>query len=369
MTEKIKTVTARPILDSRGDWTLEAEIILENGLGARASVPQGKSRGGGEAVDQPVAVGLEKIKTVIAPALLGRKVAAQTELDQRLLELDGTTNKAQLGVDAILAVSLAAARLGALVKNLPLWRYLRELFNEKVDPNKPPQLLINLLNGGQHSGGNLPFQEYLIIPQTKNLLSAVELGQKFYQALAKLLTERFGRGAIKLGDEGGFAPDLADDEAPFSLFAEVAERLNVSDQFTFGLDAAANNLSRDREKLSRFYQKVAARYPLQYLEDPFAETAPDAFRQLNQIIGSKTIIVGDDLTVTNPAKITDPQLAGAITGVIIKPNQIGTLTETFAAIRATRKNGWRVFVSHRSGETNDDFIADLAYAFGCFGLK
>ncbi len=368
MTPKIKAVTARPILDSRGDWTIEATLELENNVRATAAVPTGKSRGQNEASTVSVNDAVSNIEQIISPAVMGLLVEEQVVLDERLIQIDGTANKSRLGANALLAVSLAAARAAASAQSVPLWRHLNQLANHP----RPqfPKLLVNMINGGEHSGSNLKIQEYLMMAQTNNPQQSVDLAQKFYQSLKKIVGQKLGRAALKVGDEGGLAPDLDNPAAPLELLTEVASELTAAEQveFNFGIDAAANNLTWSPTEASQIYDDLLKHYRLTYIEDPFAETQVEAFTTFTSAHRS-IMVVGDDLTVTNPRLITDDKIKNSVSGVIIKPNQIGTLTETLTACAAARKNNWQIFVSHRSGETNDDFIVDLAYAVGADGLK
>ena len=347
---------------------MAAEIVLDDGTRATASVPAGKSVGSKEDKTVSADLAVQNIEQIIAPVLKGFDILDQEKLDDKLIELDGTTDKSKLGANAILAVSLVTARVAAHALNIPLWKHINNLAGGEV---QMPRLLVNLINGGAHSGSSLPFQEYLIIPDTREMSQAVEIAHQFYEALKNVLVEKLGSEAVGVGDEGGFAPNLSDNSAPFALFNEVISKLEPKSgvKINFGLDAAANNLKLSNLELKTFYNKIFTDFPITYLEDPFGETDLQSFNELLAQYGARAKIVGDDLTTTDPQIIADPKLKQAINGVIIKPNQIGTLTETLAAVRQARINGWGVFVSHRSGETNDTFIADLACAVAADGFK
>lgn len=364
---KIVEIKARKILDSRGEWTLEVATVTESGAQAVVSVPRGKSRGKFEAASVSVDEALHNVKEIIAPALKGFDSTNQQKIDKRLIELDGTANKSGLGANAILGVSLSSASVAAASQHLPVWRHIRELINLPA-PKDPPRLFINVINGGLHAGNNLDFQEYLIIPKVSILTDAVRLGDMAYISLRDFLVENFGKSASLLGDEGGFAPEFRDNLEPFEILERSAADAGLLGKLDFGLDAAASNIQKDPEELKCVYQELRARHNLWYLEDPFGENEFDKFADLLKD-WPNGLICGDDLTVTNVERMKTAAERQSVNAIIIKPNQIGTLTETLAAVRQARKYDWKVIVSHRSGETNDDFIADLAYGVGADGFK
>lgn len=365
----IKTVTARPILDSRGEWTVEATIFLANDITGTATVPHGESTGSLEVVSLSAAEAVRNINEVIGPALQGMAVDEQMAIDRRLLELDGTPQKSKLGGNALLAVSLAAARASARAKQKPLWRHLRGLSGFSVPAGLAPRLVALMIEGGLHAPGASPFQEYLVIPRSRVVSESVSLVERLYRELREELKQKFGPGAGRVGDEGAFAPAVTDPAELFALLGQVVKNLGLEDQLDFGLDAAATTVDWPTDDLFKFYRQLRAHYPLRYLEDPFTETDFANFARLHAEWGEATLIVGDDLTVTNVARLDEAKQAGSINAVIIKPNQIGTLTETLEAVRRAREYGWQIIVSHRGRETNDDFIADLAYGVGTDGLK
>ncbi|KKU48677.1 hypothetical protein A3H10_00430 [Candidatus Uhrbacteria bacterium RIFCSPLOWO2_12_FULL_46_10] len=365
---KISSLKARKILDSRGEWTVEVTATAETGETAVFSEPRGKSRGKYEEVSVSTDTAVENIEQVIASAIKGFEVEEQVKIDERLLELDGTETKSALGENAILGASLACARLASVVKKVPLWQHLNELSG--LDrPSIKPRLFINIINGGLHAGGNLDFQEYLIIPRADRFMEAVENGINFYRALREYLVKIIGGRASLLGDEGGFAPDFKNNAEPFEVFQKIVYELSLQDKIDFGLDAAASNVRMNNNELTAFYKELYEKHNLWYLEDPFAEDDFDSFAGLLKEWNKGGLIAGDDLTVTNIKRIKQAAEKKSINAVIIKPNQIGTLTETLGAAREARQLGWKVIVSHRSGETNDDFISDLAYGIGADGLK
>lgn len=365
---KIKEIIARTILDSRDEWTVETEITLESGGKTRASVPQGKSKGGKEVVSLPAEQAVFNIENKIAPALVGIDFNNQQEVDKILLELDGTPDKSNLGGNAMLAVSIATARALALEGELALWQYLRKSYALE-SKGGAPRLFANCINGGVHAGSGLAVQEYVVVPKSGSIKENTKFLTSFYETLKKILVEKFGSSATGVGDEGGFAPKIGDNIEPLGYLKEALKELSSENSAELGIDAAANNIDKPVEELSNWYRQMKEEYDLLYIEDPFSENNLEDFISLRKEFGDRPIIVGDDLTATNPTEIKKAAEAGAIGGVIIKPNQIGTVTETVEAVRAAREHGLFIIVSHRSGETNDDFIADLAWAVGADGIK
>ncbi len=361
---KINSLQARPILDSRGFWTLEVMLTTEHGV-VRTGVPSGKSRGSQEAVVKPIPEAVEVINEIIAPKLLGFSVLDQSSLDDDLLSLDGTENKEHLGGNCLLGVSQAVLKAGALVSRQPLWLYVKNLLMADSPENTPeiPRLLVNMINGGVHSGGGPGFQEYLFIPESDELGQSVTDSVNTYHELGRLLKDNYGPGSVNLGDEGGFAPAGLDILSPFELIRQAAGDRS----FGLGVDAAGNELP---EPVSvEFYLQAVKKESLSVIEDPFSEDDIDNFVRLNRSLPENAFVVGDDITVTNASRIQQVASLGAIGGVIIKPNQVGTVTETLAAVKLAKDLGLRVIVSHRSGETGDDLIADLACGLGVYGIK
>jgi len=373
---KITSLTARRILDSRGLWTVLATVTLRDGSSASASVPQGKSTGSAEARALPADRAVRNINTVIAPRIIKKAFKKQADLDWFLDKLDGTANKSRLGANAILAVSIAALRAEAVSKNIPLWKHIRAVYGggDNIIAQQQsvvhPRLFINVINGGLHAGNNLDFQEYLIIPNCRTIKESVEVGTAIYHELGAVLVRAKGRGAANLGDEGGFAPSFKNNLEPFAILTDVARKLKLSKKVDFGMDAAATDIKKTGSKALRTtYEKLIKKYGLIYLEDPFGEEDFLSFSVLTMHFGKKVWITGDDLTTTNVRRMELAHDEGSVNGVIIKPNQIGSVTEALDAVRAARKYGWAVIASHRSGETNDDFIADFAYGVRADGLK
>lgn len=365
----IYSIDANIILDSRGEETIKVKLRLENDLTVSASVPQGKSRGKAEAVCVPAAQAVRNVAEKIEPALRGMNVSSQKAIDDAMLRLDGTPDKSRLGANAILGVSIACARAAALSMGVPLYEYLRRMYDIGNLKMSKPRLYVNLINGGMHAGNNLDFQEYLVIPKTANWKEAVKIAVAMHKVLGAFLMKKSRRFAVGLGDEGGYAPNFKDNVEPFAALRQIAKKLGLTNKIDFGLDAAASNAKIGAAKLFSMYKNLAKKYNLFYLEDPFAENSFKDFAKLNAEIGNRVLITGDDLTTTNPERMLKAQSERSVNAVIIKPNQIGTLTETMEAVRLARKFGWAVIVSHRSGETNDDFVADLACGVGADGFK
>jgi enolase len=371
---KITSLSARKILDSRGMWTVEVTLTTKDGIRAVASAPQGKSTGSSEARALPAAQAMRNVNERIAPWMRRRDFKDQVALDVFLCELDGTPSKAKLGANATLPVSVAFARATALAEHIPLWRLIRANMggNVAVKNNQfaHPRLFINVINGGLHAGNNLHFQEYLIIPRCRTIAESVDIGVKLYQALGVTLEKMKGKNAVNLGDEGGFAPNFKNDLEPFWIIRSVAKRLRLENKIDLGMDAAATDIKMiSDKKLAQTYLKLVRDDKLKYIEDPFSEKDFLAFAALNLHFKGKLWITGDDLTTTNVRNMEKAYAEESVNAVIIKPNQIGTVTETLAAVRLARKYGWAVIASHRSGETDDDFIADFAYGIRAEGLK
>lgn len=368
---KIDTVVARQIFDTRGRATIET--TLSSGAStAIASVPSGKSTGSHEALelrdaDGSVTSAVNNVNDEIASALVGRDFVTANELDTILIELDGTPDKSRLGANAILSISIAAQRLFAQAEGVPLWRAIatRGGFTATV-----PRLFVNVMNGGVHADFKLPFQEYLLVVEG-GTNEALPIAREAFTKLGERL------GDVPLGDEGGYAPTFGTLEEPFEILADLVQEFpNTS----IALDAAASEFFHDSayhllgksyspRELATLYENLVARFPIHSIEDPFAEDAAEDFTTLTATLGEKILIIGDDLTVTNPVRIKEAAAQREINAVLIKPNQIGTVREALLAVRETRAAGWQVVASHRSGETSDTFIADFAYGTGSHGIK
>jgi len=368
--QKITSLAARRILDSRGDWTVEVRLKLKNGICASASVPQGKSRGSFEAHFVSPEIAVRNVEKIIAPKLKAFDVLRQREIDSFLIKLDGSPLKSRLGANAILGVSIACLKAGAAVKNTPLWKYVAKLSGSAGTKKEVrPRLYVNMINGGLHAGNNLRFQEYLVIPKAKTFTESVQIAVKLYQSLKDYLEHSKGKNAVNVGDEGGFAPDFRDALEPFAVLEKVAKKAGLRGKIDFGLDAAASNVNLGAAKLVEIYKSMARRFNLRYLEDPFGESDFESFAALRRALPRRVLVAGDDLTVTNLERMETAHDSGSVNAMIVKPNQIGTVTEAVDAVRKAREWGWAVVVSHRSGETNDYFIADFAVGVRADGFK
>ncbi|ACZ91223.1 phosphopyruvate hydratase [Streptosporangium roseum] len=382
----IEGVTAREILDSRGNPTIEVDILLDDGSEARAAVPSGASTGQFEAVElrdgdeRYGGKGVEKavlgVTDEIADEILGFDAAEQRSIDQVMIDLDGTPNKARLGANAILGVSLAVAKAAAESAELPLFRYLG-------GPNAHvlPVPMMNIVNGGAHADTNVDIQEFMIAPiGAESFREAVRMGTEVYHALKAVLKEK--GYATGLGDEGGFAPNLPSNRDALDLILVAIEKAGYvpGEDIGLALDAAASEFYKDglytidgkglsAAELIAFYEDLVANYPLVSIEDPLDESDWEGWNALTRAIGDKVQLVGDDLFVTNPERLSRGIAEGTANALLVKVNQIGTLTETLDAVDLAHRNGYRCMMSHRSGETEDTTIADLAVATNCGQIK
>ena len=382
----IVEVRAREVLDSRGNPTVEAEVELESGAVGRAMVPSGASTGKFEALElrdggprylgKGVLRAVANIKDRIAPEVVGFDALDQVAVDRAMLALDGTPNKAGLGANAVLAVSLATARAAAEALGLPLWRYLGGVQGAVL-----PVPLMNVINGGVHADNGLDVQEFMLVPLGFSRFSeALRAGVEVFHHLKKVLKER--GYATNVGDEGGFAPALERNEEALELLLQAIERAGYrpGKEVALALDAAASEFyqggrylfegqERSAEELIEVYEGWVERYPIVSLEDGLAEEDWAGWKLLTERLGQKIQLVGDDLFVTNPARLERGIQEGVANAILIKPNQIGTLSETLETIRLAHRAGYRTVISHRSGETEDPFIADLAVAVNAGQIK
>ena len=363
----IKSLDAGIIADSRGDKTIEVSLHLDDGRLVLASVPQGKSRGSFEAVYTESETAVNNIKDIISPALAGLDVYDQAGIDNKMIELDGTFGKSKLGANALLAFSIASDKAAALDADVPLWRHLRKLYGKTDQPQHSPRLFANIINGGLHADNGLPCQEYMVIPKSVNAQESFESVRNIYNAVKNIMVTD-GR-EYKIGDEGGFAPVFENSYEPFEVLRKASANAGLEGKIDFGLDAAASNVKMNAEELYNIYEKMKNDHGLWYLEDPFSEDDFENFSSLRKKMGGDVIVAGDDLTVTNLKRMEKAKESDSINGIIIKPNQIGTVSETLDAIRQAKDWNWTIVISHRSGETMDDFIADLAFAVEADGLK
>jgi enolase len=383
-------IAAREILDSRGNPTVEADVTLASGEMGRAAVPSGASTGEHEARElrdgeaaryggKGVRKAVRNIEETIAPALKGLVATDQVEIDRTLIELDGTPNKEKLGANAILAVSMATARAAAAETGLPLYRYLGGPLSRTL-----PVPMMNILNGGAHATNTVDFQEFMIVPVgVESFGEALRVGAEVFHALKKVLVKR--KLATGVGDEGGFAPDLKDDEQALQVIIEAIESAKYAPgkEVALALDVAASELysngsytfkksgagTRDAAGMIELYAKWMDEYPIVSIEDGLAEDDWDGWAQLTKALGDRVQLVGDDLFVTNTERLARGIENGVANAILIKVNQIGTLTETLEAIDMARAAGYLSVISHRSGETEDTFIADLAVATGAGQIK
>lgn len=374
---EITGVVGEEIKDSRGNPTMKVTVFV-NDVSGSFSVPSGASTGSGEAHTIATQEAIEKINNAIAPALMGKDVLNQKEIDKIMLELDGTMNKNNLGGNSMIGVSIACAKVAAKVSGKETFEYLQTLAKIKSS-RKVPHLYMNLINGGKHARTRLAFQEYLIVPETDNVLEAIEIGMKIQNSLKEKIIKKFGAGSAGYGDEGGFAIDTEDIKEPLYLLHEAIKDNGLENKVRLALDVAASSFyEQDKykigdkyfsaEEMLGLYEDLIKEFNLLSIEDPFQEKDFQDFEKLSNA-HEGLLVVGDDLTVTNIVMVQDAIKNKSIKAMIIKPNQIGTLTETLDTMKLARENDIELIVSHRSGETDDDFIADLAYAFGVFGLK
>ena len=386
---KIIAVRARQILDSRGNPTVEAEVMADTAVG-RGSVPSGASTGKLEALElrdgdrgryhgKGVSKAVANVNKIIGPKLVGMECSAQGRIDRTMISLDGTRNKSRLGANAILAVSMAVAWATASARLVSLFRSLKESSRYTL-----PVPMMNVINGGEHAGNDLAIQEFLIEPVAASSCSeAIRMGVEVYQSLKQVLAERYGKNAINVGDEGGFAPPLRKTREALDAIRKSIRDAGYSEkEVRMGIDAASSTFYDGKTglyaldekkfswpKLEDFYSSLKDEYDLLTLEDPFEEGSFDSFASITRRIGKNTVIIGDDLYVTNVRLIRKGIRAKATNAVLIKLNQIGTLTETQHAINECLDARWEAVVSHRSGETSDPFIAHLATAYGVSFIK
>jgi enolase len=385
---QIDHVHARQILDSRGNPTVEVEVSVRSGAWGRAAVPSGASTGEFEATElrdggrewggKGVSRAIANVNGEIADAIRGQDASAQAAIDRMLITLDGTPNKSRLGANAILAVSLAVAHAAAAEERMPLWRYLGGETAHVL-----PVPMMNVLNGGVHADNRVDFQEFMVVPVgAQSFAQALRMGTEVFHALKSTLR---GRGlGTTVGDEGGFAPDLQSNEQALEELIEAIRAAGYlpGEQVAIALDPAMSELYRDgayvlehegrtlgAQELVGYWSDLVRRYPILSLEDGMAEEDWDGWRLLTEQLGERIQLVGDDLFVTNVERLRRGIDSGVANSILIKLNQIGTLTETLAAIQMARENGYTAVISHRSGETEDVTIADLAVATGCGQIK
>ncbi|MBI4779309.1 phosphopyruvate hydratase [Candidatus Falkowbacteria bacterium] len=400
---KIKKIMSREILDSRGNPTVETCVLLDNGISAKASVPSGASTGVHEAIELRdddksrygglgVLTAVKNVEKKIAPKIIGLEISDQEKIDDLMIKLDATKNKSKLGANAILSVSLACARAGALVKGMELYEYIADKFEFITPSNSPlsgggkfqmPTPCFNIFNGGKHADTNLDFQEFMIIPVLKaDFKEKVRIGAEIFHSLGRVL--KMAGFDTDVGNEGGYAPDIVSSIQAIELIMadlktiekryKEAESVDVGSsqlynkadgRYIFKLDQASFTAAT----LTGLYYEWFRKYPIIYIEDGLAEDDWAGWQKLNKELGSNIMLIGDDLFVTNLERLRKGIKERAANAILIKPNQVGTLTETIACVKLAQKHNYKIIVSHRSGETTDDFIADLAVAAGADYIK
>ena len=388
MVEKISRVFARQVLDSRGNPTVECEVHTSSGF-SRAMVPSGASTGVHEALElrdndhcflgKSVTMAVTNVNTAIAKALVGLDVTDQRVVDNALLALDGTPNKSRLGANAILSASMAACRESARGQGIPLHEFIG--FLAANDRFVLPCPASNLINGGAHAGNELDIQEFMVMPLgAKSFAEGIQIVAEIYQTLKKKIVAKYGKQAVNVGDEGGFAPPLKEVREPIELILSAVQELGYSDVVRLALDSAASGFYADEAytlagkrlsgpELMEVYFDLKKTYDVYSFEDPFAEDDWLNWSDFTAEVGNVAQVVGDDLLVSNPVRIRKALMEEACNALLLKVNQIGTVSEALEAASLARKNGWKVMVSHRSGETEDSFIADLAVGLGCGQIK
>jgi len=393
----IQKIHAREILDSRGNPTVEVDVTTEKGL-FRAAVPSGASTGVYEALElrdgdkskflgKGVLKAVNNVNTVLGPALIGADPTKQEEIDEKLKALDGTKDKSKYGANAILGISLAVARAGAAQKGVPLYRHIADLAGTKDFILPVPAF--NVINGGSHAGNKLAMQEFMILPVgAPSFPEAIRYGAEVYQHLKVVIKEKYGQDAINVGDEGGFAPNVQSGHDALDLLKTAIAKAGYTEQVKIGMDVAASEFFTKKgydldfkEKhadkssvisgvqLADLYKQWVNEYPIVSIEDPFDQDDFESYARLTADIGTHIQIVGDDLLVTNIERIETALKSKACNALLLKVNQIGTLTESIQAYQLAEKNGWGVMVSHRSGETEDSFIADLVVGLSSGQIK
>jgi len=392
----IKKIVGREILDSRGNPTVEVDVILDNGVLGRAAVPSGASTGEHEAVElrdgdkkrylgKGTLTAVNNVNKTIAPAISGMNPENQIEIDKKMISLDGTKNKAKLGANAILGVSMAVCRAAAIDKKVSLYKYIRSTFNLKLETYKLPVPMMNILNGGKHADNNVDLQEFMVFPiGAKNFKEALRYGAEVFHNLKKVLKDKGFNTSV--GDEGGFAPNLPSNEAALENIIEAIIKSGYAPgkDIAIALDPAASSFFKDgnyvlegenidkiksSEIMVEFYANLVEKYPIVSIEDGLAEDDWNGWKLMTDKLGNKIQIVGDDLFVTNIERLSEGINKKTANSILIKLNQIGTLTETIDTINMAHKAKYTTVISHRSGETEDTFIADLSVAVNAGQIK
>ncbi|MBU0615254.1 MAG: phosphopyruvate hydratase [Nanoarchaeota archaeon] len=381
---KINSIKAREILDSRGNPTVEVDMTTDLGL-FRAAVPSGASTGVHEALElrdgdksrylgKGVLKAVENVNDFISERIVGMDCTKQGEIDNAMLKLDGTASKSKLGANAILAVSMAACKAGAAANNIPLYKHLGSLSGNSKFVMPVPSF--NVINGGKHAGNALAMQEFMLLPTgASSFKEALRMGAETYHHLKSVIKKKYGQDAVNVGDEGGFAPNILDNKEGLNLLVEAIDAAGYTGKVMIGMDVAASEFFEDGkynlnfkgkkpdlktgEEMIELYKEFIKEYPIISIEDPFEQDDWESYAKLTKAVGQKVQIVGDDLLVTNPRRIKMGIEKNAVNALLLKVNQIGTVSESIEACKLSQKASWGVMVSHRSGETEDSFIADL----------
>ncbi len=387
----IKSIKAKEVLDSRGNPTIKVNLLTNKGL-FTAMVPSGASTGKYEALElrdknlkrfngKGVLKAINNINKIIAPKLINKNPSQQKQIDNLMIKLDNTTNKSKLGANAILAISIAVCRAGATEKNIPLYKHIQKLSKTKKLKLPIPQL--NIINGGRHARIKNDIQEHMIIPvKAKTFKQAIQMSKKTFQALKSLIKKEFKIKTIPIADEGGFAPNIRNTEQRLELIIKAIEKAGYKPgkEISLAIDSAASEFYKNKtytlnskkynsSQLIEFYKKLIHKFPIISIEDPFDQDDWQSFKKLTKQLGNKIQITGDDLLTTNPKRIKKAIKTKAVNSVLIKINQIGTITETINSINLAKKNNLSTTISHRSGETKDSFIADLAVGTASSQIK
>ncbi len=380
---KIKNVIAREILDSRGNPTVEVDILLENGIKATASVPSGASTGEREALELRdhderynglgVLKAVNNVNNIIKPEIVGWEVSKWKEIDKLMINLDGTENKSRLGANAILGVSLALIKAAAQEENMPLYKYIGKEYSM-------PRPMMNILNGGMHADNNLDFQEFMIVPEANTIKERIRIGSEIFHTLKKVLKEKGFN--TNVGDEGGFAPNFSSNKEALDSIIEAITKAGYTpkENVNIALDVAASEFYKDgyynlenkkltTDELIEYYEELIKNYPIISIEDPVDQNDFEGFKKLTEIMGDKIQLVGDDLFVTNKKYLQKAIDMKAGNAILIKVNQIGTVSETLETINLAKENNYKTIISHRSGETEDTTIADLAVGLNLGQIK
>lgn len=381
---KIKNIKLNKVYDSRGEETLEVILIDENGNYASSQIPQGKSKGSNEVVCLDFQKAKNALENLILPEILNKEFLDIKDLDQTLIKIDGTKDKSNLGGNLTLGLSLSFTKILAIQKKEQLWQVLQEsFFNHAPEKIVSPKIFVNLINGGTHADNNLSFQEYMIVANHNgdDTQSKIEKIIKFYNLLQDRLKNDFKMKQLPIGDEAGFSLDFKSNDEPIAILEELIKTNDFKNDFRIALDAAASSFYRDenyaidgknfdKNEISTYYTSLFSKYEfLQSVEDPFYESDFESHSKLKSLLTEDKLIVGDDLTTTNKPLIERAGDEAAINAVIIKPNQIGTVTETANAINAARDFNLKTIISHRSGETEDNFLIHFAKASNAYGVK